>query len=82
MTSLANAVKSGKRKEVLEATQAYLADALDACTSDRDKAALSRQLIDVTNQLAAEELPEEDSPAERIRRASEARKAAQEATNI
>lgn len=76
MVHLTDVVKTGTRKEILEALRDYLADALDNCNSDRDRAPLSRQLLEVTNQLAAYEVPSEETTADAIAREAEERRAA------
>lgn len=77
MVNLADVVKTGTRKQILEALRDYLADALDNCGSDRDRAPLSRQLLEVTNQLAVDEVPAEETAADAIAREAEERRAAQ-----
>jgi hypothetical protein len=76
MVYLADVVKTGTRKQILEALRDYLADALDNCQSDRDRAPLSRQLLEVTNQLAVDEVPTEETVADAIAREAEERRAA------
>jgi hypothetical protein len=75
--SLSEAVATGDKYQILKALQSHLADALDTCGSDRDRAALARQLTDVTNQLDEIKPPEKESAADRIRRAQAERATAQ-----
>lgn len=79
--SLSDVAKNGDRIETLTALRDYLAKSLDECESDRDRAALTRQFVDVVNQLDGIKPPEQETAAERIaRRAEERRAAAQKAT--
>lgn len=78
---LRDIAQKGDRIETLTALRDYLANALDECQSDRDKASLSLRLIDCIN-LIDGHIPEaEETAAERIQRqASERRAAAQDAS--
>lgn len=79
--SLSEIARTGDRMKTLEALRNYLAEALDQCDSDRDKASLSLRLIDCINEIDGFNEDEEETAAERIkRRAEERRAAAQEAT--
>lgn len=51
MGKIEKAVKTGDRLDTLRALRELLAARLDACDSNRDIAALSRQLVQVTAEI-------------------------------
>lgn len=62
MGRILEAAKSGDKRALLEATRDKLAYAVDTCDSMRDLAALTKRLIEVTEQLAS--LPSEEGSNE------------------
>lgn len=79
--SLREVAEKGDRIETLTALRDYLANALDECQSDRDRASISGRLMDCLDKLDGILPVEMETPAERIkRRAEDRRAAAQEAT--
>lgn len=61
--SLKETAATGKRLETLQALRDHLAQAIDACDSMRDLAALSRQFADVLQQIDALAEPEKKGDA-------------------
>lgn len=64
--SVAAAIADGTREDVLKALRDIVAEALDADPAARDISALSKQLLDIDERLAAISAPKEGSAASDI----------------
>lgn len=70
MADLVEAARKGSKRETLEALRDKLANAIEACESGRDVAALSKRLMEVMNEIESLPKQKKDSPLAKAKNGS------------